>query len=177
MITSRQRIQYILSAGLLASAAFSAAAQTPSPATGVASSPPAAAQRMDHSRDGHRMERGQERRARHLADLKTKLKLDGTQQAAWSAFADASQPPASPTQSRDPTAARAEFEKLTTPQRLDRMQARQAEHAAQFAKRAEATRAFYAVLTPEQQKTFDAETPRHGQHGQHDRHAGHSARG
>ena len=52
---------------------------------------------------------------------------------------------------------RAEFAKLTTPQRLDRMQTRQAERSAMFAKRIDATRSFYAALTPEQQKTFDAE--------------------
>ena len=57
-----------------------------------------------------------------------------------------------------------EFEKLTTPKRLDRMQAHQAEHATAFAMRANATRAFYAGLTPAQQKTFDAKSLRHGRH-------------
>jgi hypothetical protein len=50
------------------------------------------------------------------------------------------------------------------------MQARQAERSAMFAKRADATKAFYAQLTPAQQKTFDAESLRmgprgHGPHG------------
>lgn len=167
MITSRQRIQYILSAGLLASAAFSASAQTPAAApAGPAGSPPVAEHRMNKPHDGKFMERHQERRAKHLADLKSKLKIGASQEAAWSAFTAASQPPGPPSQGRDPKAARAEFEKMTTPQRLDRMQARQAEHAAMSAKRAEATRTFYAALTPEQQKTFDAESLRHGPRGE-----------
>ncbi len=53
--------------------------------------------------------------------------------------------------------------KLTTPQRLERMQTRQAERSAMFAKRAEAT------------KTFYAETVHFGAHGQrfHRGHEGH----
>jgi hypothetical protein len=168
MITSRQRIQYILSASLLASAAFGASAQTPPPAVGSTASPPAVEHRMNRPHDGKFMERMQERRTKHMADLKTKLKLDASQETAWSAFAAASQPPGPPP-GRDPKAARAEFEKMTTPQRLDRMQARQADHAAMFAKRAESTRTFYAALTPVQQKTFDAETLRHGHRGEHGR--------
>lgn len=166
MITSRQRIQYILSASLLASAAFGASAQTPPPAIGSTGSPPAVEQRLHRPHDGKSMERMQERRTKHMADLKTKLKLDPSQEPAWSAFAAASQPPGPPP-GRDPKATRAEFEKMTTPQRLDRMQARQAEHTAMSAKRAESTRAFYATLTPNQQKTFDTETLRHGPRGEH----------
>jgi Spy/CpxP family protein refolding chaperone len=45
------------------------------------------------------------------------------------------------------------------------MQTRQAERSAMFAKRADATKTFYAALTPEQQKTFDAETVHAGGHG------------
>jgi Spy/CpxP family protein refolding chaperone len=49
---------------------------------------------------------------------------------------------------------------LTTPERLDRMAAwmnkRQAERQAAFQHRAEAIRRFYAVLSPEQKRAFDA---------------------
>ena len=62
---------------------------------------------------------------------------------------------------------RADFAKLTTPQRIERMQARQAERSAMFAKRADATKSFYAALTPEQQKTFDAESMHFGGHRFH----------
>jgi len=46
--------------------------------------------------------------------------------------------------------------KLTTPQRLDQMAARMAEHQAQFQQHAAAIKTFYASLSPEQQRTFDA---------------------
>ena len=42
---------------------------------------------------------------------------------------------------------------------------RMAEMNAAMDKRGEATKAFYAALTPEQQKTFDAEHKKHGPHG------------
>jgi protein CpxP len=48
---------------------------------------------------------------------------------------------------------------LTTPQRLDRMAARMSEHQAQFQARASAIRQFYAALSPEQQRAFDALPP------------------
>jgi Spy/CpxP family protein refolding chaperone len=60
----------------------------------------------------------------------------------------------------------ADMAKLTTPERIDKMKALGAQHMAEMTaamdKRAEATKAFYAVLTPEQQKVFDA----HGMPGQ-----------
>ncbi|MET0327641.1 MAG: Spy/CpxP family protein refolding chaperone, partial [Luteimonas sp.] len=166
MISSRQRILW---AGLLASATFAAAAQTPPPPVAASTNSPAAitaveqhrASRADQPRDGKSFERMQERRAKHLADLKSKLRLDASQQGAWSTFTTAIQPP--PKGERpDRAAMRAEFEKLTTPQRLDRMQARQAERTALATRRADATRTFYASLRPEQQKTFDAESMRFG---------------
>jgi len=173
MISLTQRL---VSAGLLATAAFAASAQAPAPAVappaGPAAAAPAAEQRMHKPHDGKHFERMQERRTKHLAELKTKLKLNASQEGAWTTFTAATQPPARPAQRADRAAARAEFEKLTTPQRLERMQARQAERSARFAQRAEATKTFYAVLTPEQQKTFDAESMRRGHHGHHG-HRGH----
>jgi hypothetical protein len=47
------------------------------------------------------------------------------------------------------------------------MQARQAERSAMFAKRADATKTFYATLSPDQQKTFDIETAHFGGHRWH----------
>ncbi|MGI4779294.1 MAG: Spy/CpxP family protein refolding chaperone [Janthinobacterium lividum] len=178
MISSHQRILW---ASLLASATFGAAAQTPPPAAASMSiDSPAAVSAVEQHRmatmnkphDGRSMERMQEFRAKHFADLKTKLKLDASQQSAWSTFIMAIQPP--PKEERpDRAAVRAEFERLTTPQRLDLMQARQAERAAFASKRADATRTFYATLKPDQQKTFDSESMHfdsregHGPRGEH----------
>lgn len=177
MITSRQRIQFIVAGSLLAGAAFSAGAQTPAaprvgPGTPAATlpAPPAAEHRMHRAHDGKAFERMQERRAQRQAELKASLKLQPQQESAWTAFTGAMQPPARPAHRIDRAAARAEFQKLTTPERLARMQARQAERSERFARRADATRSFYAALTPEQQKTFDEATARHGAGG-HPHHA------
>lgn len=51
---------------------------------------------------------------------------------------------------------------LTTPERLDRQAAHMAKMAETFQKRAVATRAFYAALSPSQRKAFDALGPRAG---------------
>lgn len=173
MISSRQRLLW---AGLLASATFAASAQTPVPPAAEAQ-PGAQQQRSvrvgEARRDpAQRLERMREHRAQRLTALKQKLQLNPAQESAWQSFSTASQPPARPHERLD----RAEFEKLTTPQRLDRMQARQAERAERFASRAAATRSFYAALTPDQQKVFDTESLRFGPrggHGQHHRHHGH----
>ena len=183
MISLRQRIVWaslLGSAALASSGAFAQApaATTPSTAAPTAATAPAdatAAPKAQHKRmdPAQRMERMKEHRAKRLTALKDKLKLTGAQEGAWSSFTAASQPPAGA--ARPQRMDRAEFAKLTTPQRLEHMQARQAERSARFAKRAEATKTFYAALTPEQQKTFDAETAKfagHG-HGGHRGHGGH----
>lgn len=95
--------------------------------------------------------------AKHLSDLKAKLKITASQEAAWNTFADSMKPPADMGKRPD----RAEMDKLTTPERIDKMRAmhkeRMATMEAAMDKRAEATKTFYAALSPEQKKTFDAE--------------------
>lgn len=126
--------------------------------------------------DGHtqgpRAEKMQQRMADKMAqrqaELKAALQLTPAQEPAWQAFTAATQMPplkhAQPMRHED-------MAQLTTPQRLEKMQAFQAERDAHRARRMEATRALYAVLTPEQQKVFDAQTLRkpHGErgHGMH----------
>lgn len=100
--------------------------------------------------------RWEEHRAKYLSELKEKLKLQPEQEAAWNAFASASQPGAHP-MGVDRQAMRGEFAKLTTPQRLDKMLAMADQHHARMAERAQAIKTFYAQLTPEQQSVFDAE--------------------
>jgi hypothetical protein len=178
MISLRQRIVWASLLGSAALASSGAFAQAPA-APGTSSAPPAAVAQADgtaapkaqHKRmdPAQRMERMQAHRAKRLAALKEKLKLTAAQESAWTTFASASQPSAG---ARPQRMDRAEFAKLTTPERLERMQARQAERSAMFAKRAEATKTFYGALTPEQKKTFDAETVHAGMHG-HRGHHGH----
>jgi len=174
MISSRQRLAW---AGLLASVAFAASAQTPPPAPAEAATAAPSAQHAPHMHKhgdrAQRMEKMKERQAKRMTELKTKLQLRADQEGAWSTFATSRQPPAAPPQRPDRDA----FAKMTTPQRLDLMKEHQASRTMAFERRADATRSFYAALTPAQQKTFDAETlkmgPRghggpRGHHGPHD---------
>lgn len=115
-----------------------------------------------------------ERHAQHLTELKSKLNVQASQESAWSAFTQSMQHPA-----RMARPERAHFEKLTTPERLDQMQAMKAVRDAHMQQRAEATRTFYASLSTEQKQVFDQETARmmkgsgmhgmkhHGGHGHH----------
>jgi Spy/CpxP family protein refolding chaperone len=96
------------------------------------------------------------RRAEHLSGLKGKLALKPEQEVVWNAFASASQP-GMRSMGGDRQAMRGEFEILNTPQRLDKMLAMSDMRRARMVERAEAIKAFYAQLTPEQQSVFDAE--------------------
>lgn len=92
-----------------------------------------------------------ERHAQHLRDA---LQLRPDQEPALKALIAAMQPPPGAMDRM-----RGEHEamgKLTTPQRLDRMQAMMAEHQSRFAQHADAIKRFYAQLSPTQQKAFDA---------------------
>lgn len=127
-----------------------------------------------HSGTMHdRMQARQARQAKHLQELKAKLQLAPTQDAAWAGFTGVLQARLSHT---PPPGAGPDMAQLNTPERLDRMRAMRAQHQTEMNafvdRRADATRALYAALTPEQQKIFDAEIARmmqargHG-HGMH----------
>jgi hypothetical protein len=98
----------------------------------------------------------QEQRAKQLSELKEKLKLTPGQEAAWNTFAGASQP-GMHQMGADRQAMRGEFAKLKTPQRLDKMLAMSELRRAKMVEHSQATKAFYAQLSPEQQTVFDAE--------------------
>ncbi|AGX88674.1 Spy/CpxP family protein refolding chaperone [Candidatus Symbiobacter mobilis] len=100
------------------------------------------------------------RQARHeqrLAVLKAQLKLQPQQEAAWKEFTQTMQPP----QARQrPPFDPVEMATLTTPQRIEKMQALheqfQAERTAQWQRHTQAVQKFYAALDADQQKVFDA---------------------
>lgn len=102
-----------------------------------------------------------EMRTQRMAALKEKLKLSAQQEAAWNAFANQPQLHLG----GDRTAMRAEFAALTTPQRMDKMLEISDKRRAQMVARAEATKTFYAQLSPAQQSVFDAEAGIHRHHG------------
>jgi hypothetical protein len=148
-----------------------ASAQAQQAAPQAAQAGPAASAPKAHKYDPAKRA---ERINKRLADLHAKLQLSQGQEYAWSQFAATFQPPATPPQRPD----RAAFEAMTTPERIDQMRAMRDRRQVEMDRRAEATKAFYAQLTPEQKKTFDAESLRmfkrghggmHRHHGQHGR--------
>jgi protein CpxP len=106
-------------------------------------------------------EQMKERYAKRQAELHGKLKLTPAQQPAWNTFAEKMKPGERPARTD-----RAEMEKLTAPQRMERMLAMMQEGQKRMNERLAAVKEFYAVLTPEQQKIFDQEfaTGRHHRH-------------
>lgn len=104
-------------------------------------------------------ERMAERMAQRQQQLKQALKLTPAQEPAWQQFDEALKP-----QAKGPLMDRDDWQKLTTPQRLEKMQARQAEHEARMKTHIETIQKFYGGLSPEQQKTFDAQFMHFGGH-------------
>ncbi len=86
------------------------------------------------------------------AELHDKLKLNANQEGAWKNYI-AKVKPAAPQNRPD----RAEIEKLTAPERMEMMLGMMQEHEKRMVDRIAATKEFYAVLTPEQQKIFNEE--------------------
>lgn len=152
-------------AALLAGAAAIAGAQT-SPAPNTNTAPMAGhggPSGMMHAGGRHDPAKMQAAITKRLADLKGKLKLTPDQEGGWTAFSGAMTPLSmmgKGTQGND----RADFDKLSTPERIDKMRAmREQRHTtmtAEMSKREDATKTFYATLSADQKKTFDAETLR-----------------
>jgi hypothetical protein len=113
---------------------------------------------MDPARMHEHMARMQAHMARRLAAFKQKLQLSPAQEGAWNSYIAALKPSGN-LQRHD----RAEFARLTTPERIDRMRALRAERMAEMDRRGEATKTFYAALSPQQKKVFDDATARRGE--------------
>lgn len=174
MCTPMNRLTIRLSTvgALCAALALPSFAQTPAPSDAAPRPSPMQHQGMmgqGHAHGAHehaeRHAKMGEHRAKHHAAraeaLKQKLQLSPAQESAWTTFTTAMQPGTRPAMPD-----RAELAKLTTPERLDRMRTLRTQRATEMDQRAEAVKAFYATLTPEQQKTFDTETAqRFGHHG------------
>jgi protein CpxP len=170
--TMKPVFKSLLAAGLIATAGFASYAQTadkPMPgATGMPTAG-AAATEGHMGKMGHRdPTQRKAMMAKHLDALKAKLKITAAQEGAWTSFTSAMQPSANMDHQRPD---RAEMEKLTTPQRIDKMHSLRTQHKAEMQaemdKRDDAIKTFYAALAPEQQKVFDAEHARMGdRHGE-----------
>jgi protein CpxP len=100
-----------------------------------------------------------DRQEAHAKALHAILNLRPDQEAAFQALQAALTPP--PREHHDHMD-RGAVQALTTPQRLDRMADRMAKRQTEFRLRADAIKSFYAVLSPEQQRAFDAMPMLHG---------------
>ncbi len=164
--------KHTLLAGLLATAGFATMAQTPPPAPAPQPAQAAAPAHIGQHDPAQWEARMAQRHARHMAELKAKLKITPDEEAAWTTFAASMQPAPHPMMGKDRAARRAEFAKLTTPERIDKTRALRSERDQRMDKRADATKTFYAALKPEQQKVFDATTLRMMSHMGHKGHKG-----
>jgi periplasmic protein CpxP/Spy len=149
----------LIAALMLAGLGLAAVAQTPpGPPPGGPGRP--GMERMERHDPARMQQFMQQRRAQRMARLKDTLQIVPAQEGAWTAWTAAMQPPAN---WKRPD--RAEFERLATPERIDRMRALRTERNAMMDRRADATKAFYAVLNPIQKRVFDLETARRGKGG------------
>jgi|LauGreDrversion4_1035100.scaffolds.fasta_scaffold336796_2 hypothetical protein len=132
-------------------------------------------QGMQHRMDGHHASRmashttdhaahhsASNREAKHqnhLEALKTSLQIQAAQESAWHAFTSAmthSKNKKGSNLSENLSSSKpADLNQLTTPERIDKMMLMKTEKHAEMTKRMEATKTFYASLTPVQQKEFD----------------------
>ncbi|HZZ69982.1 MAG TPA: Spy/CpxP family protein refolding chaperone [Phenylobacterium sp.] len=115
--------------------------------------------RMQAMRESHERQRAQ--------DLRTILRLRPDQEAALSAYlASHERPDKGPGERHEPGQVGGQpMGPMTTTQQLDMMARRESEHAAMQQHHAEALRAFYGALSPEQKQVFDALQRLHGGHG------------
>ena len=153
----------LIRTGLFAGAALSLAAATAT----FAQAPAPGAPPAPHA--GMMMHHQQHDPAQMAERLRTTLQLTPAQETALQAFIGAMQPTGDMREFMQ--GQHDEMKNLTTPQRLDRMQAMMAQHQQQFARHADAVKRFYAALTPTQQKAFDA--MHQGMMGHHGKHGGH----
>ena len=178
--------KHLLLTTVLATCGFAAMAQNATPAVPAAGAQPQMQDRMHRSDTSSIRERmfgnHQERMAKRQAELKAKLKITSAQEGAWTTFAASMQPLAGGMMGmRHDLKVQAEMDKLTTPERIDKMRALRAERMtamnAEMDKRGAATKAFYAVLSSEQKAVFDAVAMRGGRHGIGGDHGGRGGHG
>ena len=160
-----RRLSAFVVAGLMASVSAGAMAQ---PAAGASGPMGAAPSHMMGKHGGaqtpekmaKRMQKMQAYQAKRQAELKAKLALSPAQEGAWTAYTTSQQWPMGNAANHPTAEQRAAWAALPTPERIDQMRAmRQTRMAAMgtaMDQRDQATKTFYAALTPAQQTTFDA---------------------
>jgi hypothetical protein len=118
--------------------------------------------------------------AEHIKALHQALNIRPDQEAAFNAYAAAMHPEAHDDWRKHDAMEPAAMASMTTPQRLDHMaqvmDERSARMREEFQRKATATKALYAALSPDQRRTMDALHDLMG-HGGHGGHGGHEGRG
>lgn len=101
-----------------------------------------------------RSDRQEKMMARHHSQLHDALKLSPEQEAGWKKLMDSE--PARATKDQQ---ANEDWTKLSAPERAEKMLERSKQRQALMADHVATLKAFYATLSPEQQKTFDSFHP------------------
>ncbi|HUR88947.1 MAG TPA: Spy/CpxP family protein refolding chaperone [Ramlibacter sp.] len=140
------KLKSIAAAAVLAACGLAAQAQTPA-------APPMHDGKMHEQMHEHMQKRMQERSQRRMDSFKRILQITPNQDGAWNTWTAAMRPSHAAMQQRHH--AREEFARMSTPERIDRMRQMRAQRNAEMDRRADATKALYAQLTPPQQKAFD----------------------
>lgn len=120
----------------------------------------------DGTAGGHELENPEQfaqRVARKQSALREALKLRKEQEPAWLQFTEQTRPTPPMTLPE-----KSQMAKLSAPERMEQMLATMREGEQRLQVRLDATKAFYAVLTPAQQNLFDRQfsgRPHHGLRG------------
>lgn len=138
------------------------------PAEPLAQTAPAVSQ-PQHVRAPHAKPDPVQFHAHRMERVKTLLQLNPSQESAWQKYVEATRPEARHAQ---PRGERPDWSKLTTPERIEKMQQLRKERNAKIEQRENATKAFYASLNPAQQKAFDVAQPAHGHFKHKGKHQG-----
>jgi protein CpxP len=101
-------------------------------------------------------------KVRRATALHDKLKITPEQEAAWKTYLTATQGKLG---DREAPLSKEAMSKLNAPQRMEHQLNGMKSHLTHFEARVAATKTFYATLSPEQQKVFDAETARSHKRG------------
>jgi protein CpxP len=115
----------------------------------------------DHDRCGHRHDAHHDASKvaawyqKRQAALHDKLKLRPDQEAAWQSFVQKTAPVVPKREGH------ADWRTMPAPERMDRMLSAMKDREARMTEQAAAVKAFYGVLSPEQQKVFDGQFLRH----------------
>lgn len=99
---------------------------------------------------GFDKEKFTEHMQKRQARLHDQLKLSANQESAWKTFSEKTKPAPGEGPKHE------ELAGLKAPERMERMAAMMKQREGRMVERVAAVKEFYAVLTPEQQKVFDA---------------------